>query len=117
MRVTIAAASFDLSGYLEFEALPDSDFGALERRVRKTPTLDGDVVLDDHGFTHGDREMTLVYRPISEAHDAIARRLIELHPTVHVTTDEGVFEASPGPFEPTTTENRFVVSLKRKLSE
>ena len=117
MIVTIAAKTFDLTGVLAFEALPDNGLGRMERRSNRVATLDGGVAVNDTGFSHGDRELEFTYKPISSEHDDIARRLITLHSRVHVSTREGCFEAIPGPFEADPEKNTFALQIISKVSE
>ena len=117
MQIAIAAKTFDLSGYLEIDALPDSSLGNMERRSTKVAVLDGGVAVNDGAFSHGDREMAFIYKPVSVAHDDIARRLVELHTRVHVFTSQGCFEAIPGPFIATSDQNTFTCQIIDKVSE
>ncbi len=117
MRVNISAKEFDLSAVLEVETLPDHPENQRPRRVTKVATLDGGVVVNDGGYTHGDRDVDLIYLPVSEAHNTIARRLIELHSRVVVSMPDGCFEAAPASFNDTPGRNTFSLSIISKLSE
>ncbi|MEM7778672.1 MAG: hypothetical protein AAF732_24090, partial [Pseudomonadota bacterium] len=111
MRVEVVAKLFDPFGHLVIRLLPGQNLGSIERRTEKSRTLDGGVVVNDRGFTHGDRTIELVYKPISDAHDATAKRLVENHPRVLLGTHEGVFEGVPRRFEPAPEGNRFRIEI------
>lgn len=117
MLVHISAKTFDLSGALSITPLPRSRTPPSGRRVTRVATLDGGVAINDRGFAHGDRTLTLLYKPVSAAHDAIAQRIVELHTRVTLTTSEGCFEAAPDTFTPTPEENSFSFLIISKLSE
>jgi len=90
--ISLSAITFDMSGHVEFEPLPSSDFGNVIRRYSKAQTLDGGVVANDYGFTHADRVFNIRLTP-TEEQDEIFRYLVENHAQVHVSTSEGVFSA------------------------
>ena len=92
--ISVSAITFDMSGFVEFEQLADSDDGGMARRYNKTPTLDGGTVASDFGFTHADREFQISLIPTLEQ-DTTLRYLVENHAQVNVSTREGVFSAIP----------------------
>jgi len=107
MMISVAAITFDMSGFVEFEPLADSDFGNLARRYNKTRTLDGGVVASDYGFTHADRNFEISLIP-TLSQDATLRYLVENHAQVYVSTREGVFKGIP---EYSINEGRAVLAL------
>lgn len=115
--ISITSQEFDPQGYLQISPLPDNEPGALTRRVSRVATLDGGVAINDRGFSHGDRTLTYRYKPVSEEHDARARRLLQLHSRVNVSNEEGVFECVPDQFEPSPDENTLTLIVVRKLTE
>ena len=117
MIIEIAAKTFDLSGHLVIDALPESNLGEIARRSTKVAALDGTVAVNDQAFSHGDRNMEFTYQPVSTAHDDIARRIVRVHNRVIVTIPEGCFEAIPGPFYTEPDGNTFVCQIIDKISE
>ena len=117
MRVTVSAKVFDISGVLSFEALHNNEVGIMLRRTNRVAVLDGSVAVNNSGFSHGDRDMDFIYKPVSSDHDDIARRLVTEHSRVYVSTSEGCFEAIPGPFAPGPENNRFTLQIIDKVSE
>jgi hypothetical protein len=92
--ISISAITFDMSGFIEFEPLPDADYGLLARRFKKSQTLDGGVAVSDFGYTSADREFDIRLKPTS-AEDSTLRYIVENHDQVHVSTAEGFFKAVP----------------------
>jgi hypothetical protein len=117
MQISISSKTFDLSGSLLFDTLTDNGLGRMERRATKVAVFDGGVAVNDGGFSHGDRDMVFTYKPISTEHDDIARRLVQLHTRVYVSTYEGCFEAIPGPFDADPERNTFTLQIIQKVSE
>lgn len=110
----IASKLFDPLGHLVIETLPETNDAPMRRRLSKVPTLDGSVAVNDGGFAHGDREMSFQYRGSTQEQDAIARRLVELHARVYVSTDEGLFDCVPLDFDQDPERRRFTVSVISK---
>jgi hypothetical protein len=114
--IHIAARLFDLDGWLSVQPLgPIED--QIRRRVSRTATLDGGAAVSDRGFSHADRTFVITYRPKSRDDEARARRLVELHAKVTVSTSEGVFLAVPQNFEAGELEHRITVLIVELLSE
>lgn len=91
MTVTISPASFSTTGPLVLTRVESDGTHAASRRVSRTATLDGGVVLTDGGFTHGDRTLNLTHVAATEAEVALARTLCAGFATVTVATPEGLF--------------------------
>jgi hypothetical protein len=115
--IHISAKTFDISGALTIRPLPDDQEAGMIRRVNRVATLDGSVAVNDRGFSHGDRDWTVIYKPVSRAHDDIARRLVSLHTRVYLSTEEGCFEASPAEFQAGADKNTFTLLIIDKVSE
>jgi len=115
--INITATTFDVEGYIDFEPLPSQQSDTFQRRVSRVSTLDGGVAVSDRGYSDGDRTLVYAYRPISKGHDARAQRLIKLHPTVTVSTPDGVFKAVPQNFEQGPAENVFTLLVIERLDE
>jgi len=114
--IHIASQLFDLDGWLSVRPLgPIED--QIRRRVTRTATLDGAAALSDRGFSHADRTFVITYRPKSRDEEVRARRLVELHPRVTVSTAEGVFLAAPQNFEAGELEHRLSVLILELLTE
>lgn len=81
---------------------PDTEYGDYSPRVTRTATLDGGVVINNSGFSHGDR--TLLIRaqnlPISDESDLKA--IVESPAIAYVSCREGYFS---GAIESMSTKN------------
>lgn len=117
MNVTISAQTFDLLGSFSFSALPSSASGEVSRRVTRVATLDAGVAVNDRGYSDGDRDLSYTWKPVSREQDAIAQRIVRLHPRVIVSNAEGVFLCAPRSFEPGAEENRMLLYVIERLSE
>lgn len=116
MLATIAAPTYDLSGFIEFELLPDSIFIDAPRRVNRVKTLDGGAVVNDGGFSEADRTITLRWQPTSPAFEAAVDRMVRLYPLLNVSTRLGVYSAAPERYTPGPDESALVLLPLRKLS-
>lgn len=115
--ISIASTAFDLLGHLQISPLASSQVDTFSRRVTRVATLDGGVAISDRGYSDGDRTLVYTYRPVSADHDARARRIVSLHPTVTVSTPDGVFLAAPESFDVSPSQNTLTLLVIEKLSE
>lgn len=113
--IQVTSQSFDPLGYLQIEPLPFDDQNVMRRRVTKVAGLNRTVVVNDRGFVHGDRDLVYRYVPSEQQDDVIARRLIELHSRVHVSTEEGLFLCVPLQFDPNPESREIRFSVLEKV--
>lgn len=114
--IGISTPSFDTLGDLLLEPFGDrTEADTLSRRVNKEQTLDGDVSLEDRGYTPGDRTLRYVL-PYDEGQAEILRRLIRSYPRLLVSTREAVFETAPTRFQLGPSEIRVTLEVKRRRS-
>ena len=116
--VIFSSKAFDLDGSVAVQ----EEGGGLEqrgsiRRVSRTATLDGDVAIDDAGYSEGDRTFNVSVVDISHAALNTLHRIHSLYSVHRCSTEEGLFE---GVIEEITLSQRnasisFLVS--RKLSQ
>lgn len=116
MQYSFATKTFDISGAVQIHAAATTTSGELRRRANKVQTLDGGVAINDRGFSHGDREIIISFRPESKAQNESISRLVELYDIIEVTNSEGVFDAIPIAFTTGVNESTFTVSFKQKIS-
>lgn len=117
MMISITSTAFDVLGHIDIVPLGDTPADSFSRRVSRVATLDGGVAISDRGYSDGDRTLTYSYRPVSKDHDARAERLVRLHPTVNISTPDGLFLAVPQAFDRSARQNTFTLLVIRKLSE
>lgn len=116
MFVTLSTLTFDLDGFVQLETVPANDTGIKRRRANKVKTLDGGVVVNDRGYTDGDREIPFTFSTVSKAHSALCDRMVANYSKVEVSFYEGVFLAIPLEFTSGVKESVFTVSLIAKLT-
>jgi hypothetical protein len=115
--IRIAARLFDPQGYIEFQPLPDNTEGVFSRRATRAATLDGSAVIVDRGYSDSDRTLVYRYRPVSQAHNERAQRLVKLHERVAVATPDDVYEAVPLSLDIANNENRITLLVVKSLTE
>lgn len=92
---TLSAPVFDTLSPLVLRQLASGSLDVdLVRRSAFTATLDGGIVGDDGGYTHGDREVRIRLASVTTAQDAELRRLLTSYSRTVLGLREGVFLAS-----------------------
>jgi hypothetical protein len=91
----LSTKTYDLDGFLEITL--DGSREALIERTRRavvTQTLDGGVVVDDGGFTHGDRTIDVRMMPTREDLDVL-KYLVETYAQINCSMRDGFYTAVP----------------------
>ena len=86
--LTPAAYWFGHPPRLELAA--SSDTQSRDRRMTRTPTLDGGAVINDGGWSESDRTLTLAIRRLSEA-DAAVLATIAATTEQHLALPHGLY--------------------------
>lgn len=95
MMISLSAPSYDLNGSVLLDpAGPDTDTYTMHRRVSRTATLDGGVVVTDYGFSHGDRILSVDLSTINEATRDKILAMLKSYQLITVSIPDGVFSAS-----------------------
>lgn len=115
--VHLTTQEFDIFGHVILDVPPNQLKRKLTRRVNRVPVLDGGVDVDDRGFSHGDRDFDLSWRPVSKAHNDSVQRLVELYGRLVFSGPEGVFLVAPFNFDPDESESSLTLYVIEKLSE
>lgn len=100
--IGVSTPIFDIEGARIFRrAAPASDQDNRQgsRRVSRTKTLDGGVVITDGGYCDGDRDIAIEEPEASLAAVEFARYVVETYSDVMVTMDDGVYNAAPQSYE------------------
>lgn len=92
--ISISPVLYDIRGALQLIPTTGSDILAGERRIYRSPTLDGGVAIYDAGFSHGDRTLNVVVRGATQQQVLRAAELVEETTTVTVSTPDGVYIAA-----------------------
>jgi len=112
--IVIASLTYDLDGVVTINEAPETDYGDIRRRVNRASTLDGGAVFQDQGFTHADRTMTVIWRPVSKAHNESVARLVRLYARLRLSTREGAFIVAPEFFNEGPDENTLFLFVVEK---
>mgnify|MGYP000912754081 FL=1 len=113
--IGITAAMQDGNGGVTFPILAESRIFGGSRRVSRTQTLDGGCVINDGGFSHGDRTLQIV-TPYEENRWNVLWNLTQNHTQVTVSTREGLFLGTIENLDEEDRKIRIRVLLKEKLS-
>ena len=70
---------------------PNSDTRTRNRRISRTPTLDGGAVINDGGYSEADRTLTLRLRSVTRE-DAAALEQIAAYAPCRLSLDHGLYE-------------------------
>ena len=116
MLATLSTTTFDFSGYVELDLLPEYTDGEVRRRVNRTATLDGSAVLADGGFSDADRTLQLRWLRRNADTEAAVERLLSTYGSIVVSTRSGVFLASPEAYIPTADESTLRLLVLERLS-
>ncbi|SEM55641.1 hypothetical protein SAMN04489760_1222 [Syntrophus gentianae] len=92
-KIGLASRLYDSDGALIVDPLPeDTQIRENTRRLTRTKTLDGGVVITDSGFSHGDRTFDLAIAS-TPALWSFLWSLFQNSSWITVTTDEACFLA------------------------
>jgi hypothetical protein len=90
-RAILSAPVSDSQGQIEFKFdVGNSELLSRERRITRRATLDGGSVFDDYGYSHSDRDFTLVTYMSGEMIEAL-NYMVETFSSILVSTVEGFF--------------------------
>lgn len=94
MLIGIDSLVFDVDGSFMFDIdEKESIIQDAIRRVSRTATLDGNAAVVDCGFSHGDREIFLVFDTDQETIDRLWS-FLQTYSEMALTLPDGVYNAS-----------------------
>lgn len=93
-RIGISVNQFDVDGSIVLDLTEVPQLANRTRRTSVTQTLDGGVVAQDGGFSHGDRQFLFVLRATEEEFNILSH-IFDTYGEVFVSTDEGFFLCAP----------------------
>jgi hypothetical protein len=114
---TVSATVSDPAGYVELDVSEENPSGVTRRRISRISTLDGGVVVNDGGYSPGDRTLELSWVSSSKATIDSIERLIRLYNRVNVATRAGVFLAAPGDFTPGIEKSKLTLLVLDQISQ
>jgi hypothetical protein len=115
--IGISTQTYDLDGARIFRNPEDLKNRRGERRVSRTGTLDGGVVITDLGFADGDRTILVNEPNASLASVDFARYLVEHYSLVNVMTEDGAYSAVPSAYDVSNGELSLTMLVSEKLSD
>lgn len=118
--IGVATLTYDLEGSRVFrntERSRDLKNRKGERRITRTGTLDGGVVIADMGFVDGDRDIIIEEPKASIEAVDFARYICEEYNLVTVTTEDGAYEAAPSAYEVSDGTLKMTMLVSEKVSE
>lgn len=96
--------------------LTRSKLGLFSRRVTRTATLDGGVVISDSGFSHGDRTLTIVVVNVDQGLEAALKNLTENNTLIHLAMADGFYLVALKSALPRNGELVLTALVKEKLT-
>jgi len=114
--ISIAPRAFSLWAPLVLNANPASDIRGNERRITRTPTLDGGTVYTDNGFSDGDRTLSLQFSFLTKAQADAIEGIAALQSAVSVSVDGVCWDAYLISYS-VSSNPRMRLAVRSKLSE
>lgn len=111
--IGLSAPLFDTSGWLHIRELPSTDYGQTRRRVNRIATLDGGVVINDSGYSDGDRTIVIRWQP-TRSERARVEQMARTYPMLTVATRSGVFDAAVQTLVDRGNETEITLLIKGK---
>lgn len=115
--ISLSSVTFDLDGSVVLHNTDRSDLTNTERRVTRTATLDGGVVLADMGYVDGDRTLRVSVRNPSLELEGQTAYLQRTYPLVIMTCREGGFLGTIATMQHRRGELSIDFLVKEKLTE
>jgi hypothetical protein len=112
--IAIAAEEFAPSGHMLIDGVALED--SIPRRITRRRTLDGGVVLIDNGYSHGDRTVTVEWKPRSASELEQAQFIMQTYQTVLAVLPDGVYRSAIESVTPSTTAAQIRLLLTSKVS-
>jgi hypothetical protein len=115
--VGLSSPTFDLNGNVSINALGSSDVDTIDRRVNRVKTLDGGVVVNDGGFSHGDRTVRIAWKVTNAAQFSALQYLVQTYSQLRLSLRDGVYLCAPYSLSQTEGEGQLELWLIESLSE
>jgi hypothetical protein len=116
--IGVSTLTYDLDGSRVFYSDRSKDLKNRmgERRISRTGTLDGGVVIADMGFTDGDRDIIIEVLKASIEDVDFARYICETYNLVTVTTEDGAYKAAPSDYKDSDGTLKMTMLVSEKVS-
>jgi len=116
MRAALSSITWDPAGWLELAALADDTAGETRRRVNRVATLDGGVVLNDRGYSEGDRTIEVRWTPTSKTLEDAIDRLVRTYTRLCISVPAGCYLTAPESYTPGAAQSKLRLLVVSKLS-
>lgn len=93
MRIYLASMTFDPLGFIEIDARPTTDAGAIRRRISRAATLDGGVAINNFGMTDADRTALIRFERSAEL-EGLTNRLFRLYAFATLSMRDGFYRVA-----------------------
>lgn len=112
----LSATTADPAGHVLLTVTNETTPGETRRRVSRVATLDGGSVVNDAGFSDGDRTIDLAWAPIDRVVDDAIDRIVQLYSRLIVSTRAGCFLCSPETYTPGSEESTLRLLVIERIS-
>jgi hypothetical protein len=113
--IGISTTTVDTSGDVIIDPNANTKIKVNSRRVSRTKTLDGGVVITDGGYSDGDRTLEIRSNVTKALWDKIWT-IFKTYPLVHVATEDGFYSAAIETAKYEDNEAVLTILVKAKLS-
>jgi len=113
--IGISSVTVDTSGNVIIEPNANTKIKANSRRVSRSKTLDGGVVITDGGYTDGDRTLEIHANVTKAIWDKIWT-IFKTYTLVYVATEDGFYSAAIESARYEENEAVLLILVKEKLS-
>ena len=94
MNFIISSTEFSAAGSVLIEADPRrTRVGSVTRRNNRVATLDGGVVVNDFGFSEGDRSVRIAFNPEDYETNIKIAGIVKNSTKINISYEDGIFEA------------------------
>jgi hypothetical protein len=114
-KIGIASKVYMADGGFLLTVLSDAQLRAGTRRVSRTKTLDGGVVITDSGFSHGDRTLSISI-PSSASLWARLWAFFQAALLITISIDDGCFSGAPDNIQDNGDKIIMNILVKEKIS-
>lgn len=115
--LTISAPIFDINGIEIVESPELSGLFDIDRRVTRTPTLDGTAAITDFGYSDADRTLQIDWVPTRRAQMENVARMVRTYSRLIVTFRDGCYFGAPESFHPVDETVRLTILVERRLDQ
>lgn len=117
MRASITTLTFDPTGHIELDVMPQSALQDRRRRTNRIATLDGGAVFNEAGYADSDRTYTLRWQPRSRAVEQDIDMLVRQYSRVRLSIDGGLYLCAIQHYAPGVDESELSLLVVERQSQ